>query len=361
LNLKFCKTEQELLYIGNVTKEYSYRIQWNDANRILESTIGYLISQWEDSSYKCDLMQSKNADGVFREYDSLYNPNTVTWRSPTNPQKELNTDSTSQQPIKVGIIREEGSNGDREMAAAFFMAGFECVDISMYDLQQNPKLLRELNGIAFVGGFSYSDCLGAGQGWCSVIQNNSDVYAAFEEFRTRPDTFSLGVCNGCQMLSLLGWVGDCKFVQNESGKFESRFPTVKICESPAIMFKGLSGAVLGVWCAHGEGKLQITNGVLPSIIPALQFVNADCEPTVAYPNNPNGSVMGITAVCSSDGRHLAMMPHPERSFIKWQLPWEADSFRGDKITRGVDSVSDSTKTLWFDMFVNARKWVESQK
>ena len=371
LNVKFCKTEQELLYIGDVTKEYRYLIQWNDTNRILDSTIGYLITQWEDSSYKCDLMQSKNADGVFREYDSLYNPNTVTWRYPTtkNPTQQINastttvniaTDSTKQQLIKVGIIREEGSNGDREMAAAFLMAGFQCVDISMYDLQQNPKLLQGLNGIAFVGGFSYSDCLGAGQGWCSVIQNNPDVYAAFEEFRTRPDTFSLGVCNGCQMLSLLGWVGDCKFVQNESGKFESRFPTVKICESPAIMFKGLSGAVLGVWCAHGEGQLRIT-GVTKTIIPALQFVNADFDPTVAYPNNPNGSVMGITAVCSSDGRHLAMMPHPERSFIKWQLPWEADSSRGDKITRGVDSVSDSTKTLWFDMFVNARKWVESQK
>ncbi|KAE9450141.1 hypothetical protein C3L33_17954, partial [Rhododendron williamsianum] len=240
---------------------------------------------------------------------------------------------------KVAVIREEGSNGDREMSAAFFTAGFEPWDITMSDLLNGVISLQEFRGAVFVGGFSYADVLDSAKGWSASIRFNKPLLKQFEEFYKRPDTFSLGVCNGCQLMALLGWVpgpevggvfgvgGDPsqpRFVHNESGRFECRFTSVTIKDSPALMFKGMEGSTLGVWAAHGEGRAYFPDGgvldrVLASNLAPLRYCDDDGKPTEVYPFNLNGSPLGIAAICSPDGRHLALMPHPERCFLMWQF------------------------------------------
>jgi len=346
---------QTMMPIARTTDAYVCNIQWN-GEKVLSEDIGNLqFCWWENYSLQCDMVQTKDINCVRNEYIRLLSPLSV---RPWNFEQTLQTSQTSQRtpesckeyprndgsPVfKVGIVREEGSNGDREMAAAFQMAGFECLDLTMGFIAKTPTILETLNGLAFVGGFSYSDCLGAGQGWAAVIRETPTLQQTFNKFRNRQDTFSLSVCNGCQMMALLGWVGDnCKFIQNRSGRFESRFPTVRVCKSPAIMFQGMEESVMGVWCAHGEGQFTCTD--ISDTVPALQFVDPETHhPTEMYPDNPNGSVSGTTGLCSKDGRHLAMMPHPERSFLSWQLPWSPQKM-------------ETLHTMWFQMFLNAHVW-----
>ncbi len=207
-----------------------------------------------------------------------------------------------------------------------------------------PVLVSLCRGIIFVGGFSYADTLDSAKGWAAAIRFNERVISQFQAFYARPDTWSLGVCNGCQLMALLGWVPasgaatdrpngvlpDLKqprFVHNKSGRFESRWVNVAIAEdSPAIMLKGMGGANIGVWAAHGEGQAlfpddAVKQHVLSKHLAPLRYTNADGQATEQYPANPNGSPLGIAALCSENGRHLAMMPHPERAFLTWQLPW----------------------------------------
>ncbi|KAK1296136.1 hypothetical protein QJS10_CPB15g01626 [Acorus calamus] len=260
---------------------------------------------------------------------------------------------------KVGIIREEGSNGDREMSAVFNAAGFEPWDITMSDLLDGRVSLLDFRGIAFVGGFSYADVLGSAKGWAASIRFSQPLLAQFQEFYTRPDTFSLGICNGCQLMALLGWVpganaGDVsqpRFIHNESGRFECRFTSVTIGDSPAIMFKGMEGSTLGVWAAHGEGRAHfpdkgVLDRVLDSNLAPLRYCDDDGSMTEMYPFNPNGSPLGIAALCSPDGRHLAMMPHPERCFRMVQFPWYPKDWE----------VNEAGPSPWLRMFQNAREW-----
>ena len=259
---------------------------------------------------------------------------------------------------KIAIMREEGSNGDREMTSAFYQAGFEVWDITMTDLLEVRANLEDFRGIAFVGGFSYADVLDSAKGWAGVIRFNKRLYEQFHRFYERPDTFSLGVCNGCQLMALLGWVPwkgipdkiQPRYIQNKSGRFESRFSTVHILPSPSIMLRGMEGSTLGVWVAHGEGRLyfpekDMLQEVIEKNLVPIRFVDDNGEITETYPFNPNGSPLGITALCSPDGRHLAMMPHPERTFLKWQWPYMPEDWK---------------KTLkaspWLKMFQNAREW-----
>jgi phosphoribosylformylglycinamidine synthase len=189
----------------------------------------------------------------------------------------------------------------------------------------------------------------------------------FGDFYNRSDTFSLGVCNGCQFFALLGWVPwqgipdhqQPRFIQNVSGRFESRWVTVKILESPAIMFKGMSGSTLGIWVDHGEGRLHFPDPALMDKVIGQKLVSVvfvddegrtDGKMSKSYPFNPNGSPFGITGLCTPDGRHLAMMPHPERSFLKWQWPWLPDDLE--------DGVRESP---WIRMFQNAREWCDGVK
>jgi len=258
---------------------------------------------------------------------------------------------------KVAILREQGSNGDREMAAAFLLAlaGFEPWDVTMTDLLAGDVTLDQFRGIAFVGGFSFADVLGAGRGWAGVILHNDGLRRQFEKFYERLDTFSLGVCNGCQLMALLNWVpgfgtldSSVRFDRNTSGRFESRFSTVRIMDSPSIMLRRMAGSCLGVWIAHGEGRLSCEPNDLAQItvnnLASIRYADPDGDVTQTYPFNPNGSPDGIAALCSPNGRHLAMMPHPERTFLLRQWPW---------LPAGWEQLAASP---WLRLFQNAYKW-----
>jgi phosphoribosylformylglycinamidine synthase len=211
------------------------------------------------------------------------------------------------------------------MVAAFLAAGFDVWDVTMSDLLEGTINLSQFRGVVFPGGFSFGDVLDSGKGWAGVIRFNEKLAQQFAEFYARPDTFSLGVCNGAQLMALLGWApfvdlsdeDKPRFIHNASGRFESRLVTVEIQDSPAMMFEGMVGSRLGVWVAHGEGRLHVPQPTTMKTIAdqklvALRFVEPEGRATMAYPFNPNGSPDGITALCSPNGRHLAMMPHPER-------------------------------------------------
>eukprot|EP01126_Amoeba_proteus_P052693 TRINITY_DN6388_c0_g1_i3.p1 TRINITY_DN6388_c0_g1~~TRINITY_DN6388_c0_g1_i3.p1 ORF type:complete len:329 (-),score=75.31 TRINITY_DN6388_c0_g1_i3:135-1121(-) len=268
---------------------------------------------------------------------------------------------------RVAVIREEGSNGDREMAAAFFLAGFEVWDVNMTDLSCGKISLSEFVGVAFVGGFSQADVFDSAKGWAGSIRFNRQLLSEFDSFYERKNTFSLGICNGCQLMALLGWVPfknldtlrQVRFISNQSGRFESRFVSVKIVDSPAIMLKGMAGSVLGVWSSHGEGRAhfpdsQVLMDTLKCKLAPIRYVDDGNDPTQSYPFNPNGSVDGIAGLCSLDGRHFCLMPHPDRSFLNWQWPWMPTEWK-EKI-----SVSGETRSPWFKMFRNAWQWVMSQ-
>jgi len=233
----------------------------------------------------------------------------------------------------------------------------------MTDLIGGGITLERFRGVVFVGGFSYADVLGSAKGWAAVLKFHESTWAQLQAFGARPDTFSLGVCNGCQLMALLGWVprsgcGEAlpeleqpRFVHNTSGRFESRFSSVTILPSPSVLLKGMEGSSLGVWVAHGEGRAHfphapILESALASGLAPLRYVDDDNKPTEAYPFNPNGSTQGIAALCSADGRHLAMMPHPERCFQSWQWPWMPQAWAG--LPAGP----------WMQMFHNARKFCE---
>ncbi|MDH3383118.1 MAG: phosphoribosylformylglycinamidine synthase subunit PurQ, partial [Deltaproteobacteria bacterium] len=261
----------------------------------------------------------------------------------------------------VAVIREEGSNSDREMASAFHQAGFDAWDVTMTDFLDEKVDLDRFRGMAFVGGFSYADVLDSAKGWAGVIRFNRGIFEQFRRFYERPDTFSLGVCNGCQLMALLGWVpwagiedrNQPRFIQNLSGRFESRFASVRIFPSPSIMLKGMAGSTLGIWVAHGEGRAyfpdrKILKGVESRSLAPVRYVDDRGKVTMQYPFNPNGSASGIAAVCSPDGRHLAIMPHPERTFLKWQWGFMPEEWK-----------KNLKASPWLRMFQNAREWCVS--
>lgn len=252
---------------------------------------------------------------------------------------------------KVAVIRCEGSNGHRELAAAFSMAQFSVTDVHMNTLIETPELLDSFKGIAFPGGFSFSDTFGAARGWGSMIVYSPELYAAFKRFYARSDTFSIGVCNGCQLMvnfNLLNLNQDKKskirLVENDSKRFESRFSLVKVPKSNSIFFKNMENLEFGIWVAHGEGKFV---NVSSKTNIALQYV-INSEPTRLYPFNPNGSEFGTAAISSDNGRHLAIMPHPERCFLDWQLPYKGHY--GDNLKQ----------SPWVLIFRNAYKFVRNQ-
>ncbi|MBE0425424.1 MAG: phosphoribosylformylglycinamidine synthase [Nitrospirae bacterium] len=352
--------------IGSTTKEQTIKISINN-ELIMKEDMRVLRAIWEDTSYHLDMLQANpecvdeeravNFDRKGPQYVLTFSPK----NPPTPPLLKGGKGGLTDVKPKIAIIREEGSNGDREMTSAFYQAGFEVWDVMMTDMLEERINLDDFRGIAFVGGFSYADVLDSAKGWAGVIRFNKKLYEQFQSFYERPDTFSLGVCNGCQLMALLGWVPwsgipdrfQPRFIQNISGRFESRFSTVKILPGPAIMLKGMGGSTLGVWVAHGEGRLnfpdsKIQEEVLRKNLAPLRFVDDNGEFTEKYPFNPNGSPSGITALSSPDGRHLAMMPHPERTFLKWQWAYIPGEWK---------------KTLeaspWFKMFQNAREWCKS--
>lgn len=257
---------------------------------------------------------------------------------------------------KVAIFREQGVNGQVEMAAAFERAGFTSVDVHMQDLLDGRYDLKDFTGLAACGGFSYGDVLGAGEGWAKSILFHEKLRTQFKEFFERPDTFSLGVCNGCQMLSALrelipGTDTWPDFRKNISEQFEARLVSVRINDSPSIFFKGMADWYMPVPTAHGEGRAVFASekarqAALDDKLVVAQYIDDKLQPTEAYPANPNGSLQGITALTSRDGRATIIMPHPERSFLTRQLSWHPEGW--------------SDESPWMQMFYNARAWVGKQ-
>ena len=248
----------------------------------------------------------------------------------------------------VGILREQGVNGHVEMAAAFDRAGFECIDINMNDLLSRSASLANLSGLVACGGFSYGDVLGAGGGWAKSILHNDRLRDEFERFFNRPDSFGLGVCNGCQMLSRLrsiipGADGWPDFARNRSEQFESRVVMVEITDSRSLFFRGMAGSRLPIVVAHGEGR-AVFNGTGQQAPAAMRFVDNRGAVTETYPYNPNGSAQGMTGFTSADGRFTIMMPHPERVFLAQQMSW-------------IEHDSPGADSPWMQMFHNAREWL----
>jgi phosphoribosylformylglycinamidine synthase len=252
---------------------------------------------------------------------------------------------------RVAILREQGVNGQVEMAASFNKAGFECIDVHMTDILTGRVSLAGFQGIAACGGFSYGDVLGAGEGWAKSILFNSRAYDEFSAFFDRQDTFSLGVCNGCQMMSnlkaLIPGAGHWpRFVRNRSEQFEARFVMVEVGDTPSILLDGMAGSLLPVAVAHGEGRAEFgAAGDLDAVQPqvALRYIENSGEWATRYPANPNGSPGGITGLTSADGRVTIMMPHPERVVRAVQNSWHPD-----------DWIEDAP---WRRLFRNARRWL----
>jgi len=333
----------------------------NHGQPIFNTWMPYLRQAWEETSFQIDRLQA-NPACVDEEREVNFDRQGPQYKLTFIPKPTAVGLLEAKNKPKVAIIRSEGSNGDAEMRAAFFLAGFEVHDVIMSDLISGRVILDQFRGVVFVGGFSYADVLDAGKGWAGVIHFNKRVRDQFRKFKNRIDTFSFAPCNGCQLDALLGWVPFAgladkiqpRFIRNTSGRFESRFSTVTILPSPAIMLQGMAGSTLGVWVAHGEGRFhspddKIMDQILKKELAPIRFVDDHGLMTDIYPFNPNGSPDGITALCSEDGRHLAMMPHPERSFLTWQWPYLPEEWQ------------ILLASPWLKMFQNAYHWCMEQK
>ncbi|MEN8142023.1 MAG: phosphoribosylformylglycinamidine synthase [Thermodesulfobacteriota bacterium] len=342
--------------IGSTTSEKQIRISYND-EAVLDEDMRTLRSWWEETSYQLERLQV-NPACADEEKALIHDRKGPAYNLPFTPQETSQDILEMSDKPKVAILRDEGSNSDREMTSAFFSAGFEPWDITMSDLLAGKVNLEQFRGLAAVGGFSYADVPESAKGWAATILFNDRLREMFDTFYNRPDTFSLGICNGCQLFGLLGWVPwrdieaekQPRFIHNTSGRFESRWATVKVLDSKSIMLKDMQDLVFGIHVDHGEGKLSfpdqaIKDKVLSGGMATVVYVDDDGQPTEKYPFNPNGSPAGLTGLCSPDGRHLAMMPHPERTFLAWQAHWLPQEMK-----------KTLTVSPWLKMFQNAYDW-----
>lgn len=339
-------TEADIDYVELATVSDSGKLQLGGTSLSLD--VAELRDVWFTSSYLLDKKQSGDvlAKKRFENYaqQALSYEFAPDWKG-SFADSGLDPFRTKKGMAKAAIIREKGVNGDREMAYALWLAGFEVKDVHMTDLISGRENLEDVQMIVFVGGFSNSDVLGSAKGWAGAFLYNSKAKEALDNFYAREDTLSLGVCNGCQLMVELGLITPehrekPKMLHNESHKFESAFVNVTIPENSSVMLGSLAGQRLGVWVAHGEGKFQLPGSVMDYHF-AMRYSYE------AYPGNPNGSDYATAAIASTDGRHLAMMPHIERSLKPWNWAhWPAE--RKDDFTP------------WMEAFVNARLWVENQ-
>jgi len=350
-DIKFFKSY--VRYVGKPISDKKIHLQ----QRILQDIIpicslrfSHIIYYWESISYNIERRQSK-IGLVKKELNYHINYNEIEYFVPSAIKYNIPMHIPTIK-YKLGIIRDEGSNGDREMASAFYHAGFEVWDINMNDIIEKTITLNNFKGIVFVGGFSYADVLGAGTGWASIIKYNKDVLNEFKDFYRREDTFSLGVCNGCQVMAQLGIIPNIELQENNSGRFESRFAAVRIYDSNSIFLKNMETMVLGIWCAHKEGKIVVKD---VSIDSPIRYVDEYFQATTNYPQNPNGSERGRAAVVSKNGRHMAMMPHPERCFLKWQVPWVPNHLGWKQQIHDGYNYSP-----WFILFKNAYNWLSNR-
>ncbi|MBR1788969.1 MAG: phosphoribosylformylglycinamidine synthase [Bacteroidaceae bacterium] len=338
------------IYIGVPQRERNLRIRKGDCEETLD--IDHLRDVWYRPSYLLDRRQSMNGRAEMRRDNYKQQP--ITLQFPKHftgqmPQYGITPDRRKKSGTRAAIIREKGTNGEREMAYSLYLAGFDVKDVTMTDLITGRETLDDVNLIVFCGGFSNSDVLGSAKGWAGAFLYNPKAKATLDRFYTRPDTLSLGICNGCQLMVELGLIKNEKsgirteekprMLHNDSHKFESAYLGLDIPENRSIMFGSLSGSKLGIWVAHGEGKFSLPGKESDYNIVAKYHYKD-------YPGNPNGSDYCVAGICSEDGRHLAMMPHLERTIFPWQCAWYPADRRSDEVTP------------WIEAFVNARKWIE---
>lgn len=320
--------------------------------------IDYLRDVWYETSYLLDTKQSFN--GCARQRYENYKEQPLEYNivhtvandgdkpfDGTFAQQGINANRREASGIRAAIIREKGTNGEREMAYALYLAGFDVKDVMMTDLVSGRETLDDVNMIVFCGGFSNSDVLGSAKGWAGAFLFNPKAKEALDRFYAREDTLSLGVCNGCQLMVELNLINPehkerTHMLHNDSHKFESAFVGVTVPTNRSVMFGSLSGDKLGIWVAHGEGKFSLP-------LPEDDYNVVLKYSYDSYPGNPNGSDYSVAGICSADGRHLAMMPHLERAFYPWQCAYYPADRRADEVTP------------WIEAFVNARRWVEAHK
>jgi phosphoribosylformylglycinamidine synthase len=332
--------------IGRFSPERRILLKKKDLNLCLE--IDRMRDVWYESSYLLDREQSGNTCAW--ERFNNYKEQALTFRfdrkfTGTPAQYGISADRKSPSGIKAAIIREKGTNGEREMAYALFLAGFDVKDVHMTDLASGRETLDDIGMIVFCGGFSNSDVLGSAKGWAGGFLYNEKAKAALDNFYKRPDTLSLGICNGCQLMVELNLINPAhkekvRMLHNDSHKFESSFVTVDIPKNKSVMLGSLSSSKLGIWVAHGEGKFDFPYEESRYKIVAKYHYDE-------YPGNPNGSAYAVAGIVSKDGRHLAMMPHLERAIFPWQWAYYPEK------RKRTDEVSP-----WIEAFVNARKWIE---
>ena len=333
------------------------QIEFSQSHQIVLSASRQEYQQaWSETSFHMQALRDNPACAQ-QEFDRLADVN--------DPGQTVHVDFDIDEDISapyinkgvrppIAILREQGVNGHIEMAAAFDRAGFNSVDVHMSDIQQGRASLKDFKGLVACGGFSYGDVLGAGEGWAKSVLFNTQLKDQFSEFFQRTDSFGLGICNGCQMMSNLhGLIPGAElwphFVRNHSEQFEARSALVEVMDSPSLFFRDMRGARMSIAIAHGEGRMEFKdeNGLQQlqqSGLSSLRYVDHYGQATETYPLNPNGSPAGLTGLCNQDGRFTIMMPHPERVFRSVQQSWYPDDWLED--------------TPWMRMFRNARVWVD---
>jgi phosphoribosylformylglycinamidine synthase len=344
--------------IGRINNEDTIRFT-RDETIILENSRTYYRTTWAQTTYKMQSMRDNPACAQ-EEHDVKFDTEDPGLQADLSYDinEDIVADLIAKDALKgtnprIAILREQGVNSHVEMAAAFDRAGFVAIDVHMSDILAGRTDLADFNGLVACGGFSYGDVLGAGEGWAKSILFNPNAKAMFKAFFEREDTFSLGVCNGCQMMSNLkeiipGSEAWPRFVQNKSERFEARFSLVEIQQSPSVLFKDMAGSVMPIAVSHGEGRTEFSgdeaiDAANNSGTVSMRYVNNYGDVTETYPANPNGSVDGITSLTTTDGRVTIMMPHPERVFRTVANSWHPDSW-------GEDSP-------WVRMFRNARAFI----
>ncbi len=340
---------QSAYIIGRPTKEQT--ISLTDGLVHFKKRRSQIQQWWSDTSYQIQKLRD-NPDCATQEFKAIDEDNDPGLTAHTTFTLKL---PKSRHRPKVAILREQGVNGQTEMAAAFDRAGFTSVNVAMSDLAHDTHMLDDVIGLAISGGFSYGDVLGAGEGWAKSILFNKKLRTQFHKFFIRPETFSLGVCNGCQMLTGLkalipGAEVWPSFLRNTSEQFEAREVLLTINETPSIFFQGMAGSRLPVPIAHGEGRTVFESKTykeetLRERLVIAQYVDNYGHVTENYPANPNGSTKGIAALTTPDGRATIIMPHPERAFLTRQLSWHPNEW--------------GENSPWLQLFLNAREWVEN--
>ena len=337
--------------IGGIHQDDSIQINYHEKT-IYENSRITLQRMWAETSYQMQALRDNPAaakaefDGILNGADKGIN---------VELSFDINEDIAAPYIAKgvrpqMAILREQGVNGQTEMAAAFDRAGFNAIDVHMSDILSGRYSLDEFKGLVACGGFSYGDVLGAGEGWAKTILFNPRARDEFSRFFAREDSFSLGVCNGCQMMANIkelipGAQNWPHFVRNLSEQFEARFSSVEVMESKSIILQGMAGSRMPIAVAHGEGRAEFKDQAqMQAAQAAMRFVDNDGKPTEVYPLNPNGSAQGLTGFSSEDGRATIMMPHPERVFRAVQNSWHPHDWQED--------------SPWMRMFRNARVWVD---